>query len=249
VDFSLFNLKNFLSIFVAVGIPVARYPPHRSVRLVLPVYGSYLEFLALDNTLHDEHVLSGALRPGRNYAPTRHSVRTAATCPGVPLSHVLPSTDSAEVDMSSCSPASSVLRCVRLPRSFMSWTYGITPSPAHPPFVLCFSCSSFPSEQSHLRRNRRFFLLDSPIPALNEGGFPGLPIPAQEVSTHAKVLRLRQVLPQLACNAAVDIAFPISQQGRHPKEVISELNAPPALSPTHASAIVLPQPPCGSGPV
>jgi hypothetical protein len=116
-------------------------------------------------------VLSGALRPGRNYAPTRHSVRTAATCPGVPLSHVLPSTDSAEVGMSSCSPASLVLRCVRLPRSFMNWTYGITPSPAHPPFVLCFSCSSLPSEQSHLRRNRRFFLLDSPIPALNEGVF------------------------------------------------------------------------------
>jgi hypothetical protein len=64
----------------------------------------------------------------------------------------------------------------------------------------------------------------SPIPALNDGGFPGLPIPACEVSTHAKVLRLRQVLPQLAYNAAVDIAFPIRQQGRHPKEVISELN-------------------------
>jgi hypothetical protein len=96
---------------------------------------------------------------------------------------------------------------------------------------------------------QEIFLLDSPIPALNEGVFPGLPIPAHEVSTHARVLRLRQVLPQLAYNAAVDIAIPIKQQGRHPKEVISELNAPPTFPPTHASAIVLPQPPCGSGPV
>ena len=72
---------------------------------------------------------------------------------------------------------------------------------------------------------QEIFLLDSPIPALNEGIFPGLPIPAHEVSTHAKVLRLRQVLPQLAYSAAVDIAIPIKQQGRHPKEVISELNA------------------------
>jgi hypothetical protein len=137
------------------------------------------------------------------------------------------STDSAEVEFSSCSPASSVLRCVRLPRSFMNWTYGISPSPAHATISICtlFFCSSFPSEQSHLRCNRRFFFLDSPIPALNEEGFSGLSILEHEVSTHAKVLRLRRVLPQLADNAVVNIAFPTKQQGRHPKEVISELNA------------------------
>jgi len=119
-----------------------------------------------------------------NNAATRHCVRTAATYPGVPLSHVLPSTDSAEVDISSCSPASSVLCCVRLPRSLMNWTYGISPSPTHPPFVLWFSCSSFPPEKSHLRCNRRFFLLDSPIPALNEGGLPG-PLYSRAWGIHA----------------------------------------------------------------
>src|SRR6516162_2009453 len=31
---------------VAVGIPVARYPPHRSVRALISAYGSYLRYLA-----------------------------------------------------------------------------------------------------------------------------------------------------------------------------------------------------------
>ena len=129
-------------------------------------------------------------------------------------SAALSSTGSAEVDISSCSPASSVLRCVRLPRSFMNWTYGITPSPAHPPFVLCFSCSSLPSEQSHLRCNRRFLLLDSPIPALNEGVFretwasrfprmryPRMPRCSDSArSSRSSHITLRSILPSPSSN-------------------------------------------------
>src|SRR5215831_16942312 len=36
---------------VAVGIPVARYPPHRSVRALLSAYGSYLRWVAANRSV------------------------------------------------------------------------------------------------------------------------------------------------------------------------------------------------------
>ena len=36
---------------VAVGIPVARYPPHRSVRALLSAYGSYLRCVAANRSV------------------------------------------------------------------------------------------------------------------------------------------------------------------------------------------------------
>lgn len=90
-------------------------------------------------------------------------------------------------------------------------------------------------------------MLDSPIPAINVGGHSDLSISAHEVSTHAKVLRLRRVLPQLAITLWSILPSPPGDKVGTRKKVISELNAPPTLPPTHASAIVLPQPPCRFG--
>jgi hypothetical protein len=41
-----FDLYGLWVMGVAVGMPVARHPPHRSVHDGSPSYGSYLEYLA-----------------------------------------------------------------------------------------------------------------------------------------------------------------------------------------------------------
>jgi len=87
----------------------------------------------------------------RHLPVTVYGIASAATYLRVPLGHALSSTGSAEVDISSCSPASSVLCCARLPEGIMNRQYGITPSPVHHSICTLFWCSSFPSKQRHLR--------------------------------------------------------------------------------------------------
>ena len=55
-----------------------------------------------------------------------------------------------------------------------------------------------------------------------------LPVLAIGISLHAQVLRLRRVRWRLAGSDALDVAFPLSGQGRHARVVISELNSWPA---------------------
>ena len=53
-------------------------------------------------------------------------------------------------------------------------------------------------------------------------------------------LGLRGVHERLAIGVAHDVAFPLSEQGRHAEEMISELNGWPACAPVNASPAVLP---------
>ena len=50
-----------------------------------------------------------------------------------------------------------------------------------------------------------------------------------------RVSRLRGVVGRLAFIVAPHVAFPLSEQGRHAKVVISELNGWPACAPVNAS--------------
>src|SRR5215831_17519403 len=45
------KMRNCGIVAVAVGIPVARYPPHRSVRALLSAYGSYLRWVAANRSV------------------------------------------------------------------------------------------------------------------------------------------------------------------------------------------------------
>ena len=86
-----------------------------------------------------------------------------------------------------------------------------------------------------------------PSPALRRGNFQGLPISVQRVSTHAQGLRLRGVHERLAISVVHDVAFPLSGQGRHTEDLISELNGWPACAPVNASPAMLPPPAHDSG--
>jgi hypothetical protein len=77
----------------------------------------------------------------------------------------------------------------------MNRQYGITPSPAHHSICTLFSCSSFPSKQRHLRCTGDFVEWIPLFQLVYGGSLPDLPILAHEASAHARVLRLRQVLP------------------------------------------------------
>ena len=83
---------------------------------------------------------------------------------------------------------------------------------------------------------------------IGRGSFQGLPVPVQRVSTHAQGLRLRGVPGRLAMGVAHDVAFPLSEQGRHAGKMISELNGWPACAPVNASPAMLPWPAHDSGP-
>src|SRR5208337_4688156 len=58
--------------------------------------------------------------------------------------------------------------------------------------------------------------------------------------THAQGLRLRGVHKRLAIGVAHDVAFPLSEQGRHSGKMISELNGWPACALVNASPAMLP---------
>ena len=94
---------------------------------------------------------------------------------------------------------------------------------------------------------RRSAFSDRPSPC-GEGVSRVSPISAQRVSTHAQVLRLRGVHERLAIGVAHDVAFPLSGQGRHAEELISEFNGWPACTPVNASPAMLPPPAHDSGP-
>ncbi len=81
-----------------------------------------------------------------------------------------------------------------------------------------------------------------PSHTLRRGSFQGLPISVQRVSTHAQGLRLRGVHERLAIGVVHDVAFPLSEQGRHAERLISELNGWPACAPVNASPAMLPPP-------
>ncbi len=81
-----------------------------------------------------------------------------------------------------------------------------------------------------------------PSHTLRRGSFQGLPISVQRVSTHAQGLRLRDVHERLAIGVVHDVAFPLSEQGRHAERLISELNGWPACAPVNASPAMLPPP-------
>ena len=91
-------------------------------------------------------------------------------------------------------------------------------------------------------------LLRPARPSLNGGHAGDLPVLVHEASAHAQGLRLRGVGTAARHNAAGRLAFPFSQQGRHPKPVISELNGWPAFPPVNASAASSRTPPHDSGP-
>ncbi len=109
--------------------------------------------------------------------------------PGDFLGHVLPSTGSAGATVFPLFACfSGTMLC---PTS--EWPY--EPDVRHiafsgPPSICAlYLCSSFPSEQNHLRCTGAFFFFVYWIPLfqLLYGGFlPDLPIPAHEASTHAK---------------------------------------------------------------
>jgi hypothetical protein len=89
--------------------------------------------------------------------------------------------------------------------------------------------------------------LFGPSRALRRGSFQGLPISVQRVSTHAQGLRLRGAHERLAIIVAHDVAFPLSEQGRHAEKMISELNGWPTCAPVNASPAMLPLPAHDSG--
>ena len=57
----------------------------------------------------------------------------------------------------------------------------------------------------------------------------------------------RGVHERLAMGVAHNVAFPLSEQGRHAEEMISELNGWPACAPVNASPAMLPPPALDSG--
>ena len=86
-------------------------------------------------------------------------------------------------------------------------------------------------------------------------GFDRLAEQAQQVtqqhpqSGHLFVFRSRRGdRAATRVNVVVRVAFPFSQQGRHPERVIPELNSRPACSPVNASPAPLPTHTHDSGP-
>lgn len=190
--------------------------------------------------------------------PLAHTIeteqRSAPTlCPGcgalygVPPGHALPSTGYAEGDISSCSPASTVLCCVRLPKGILNRTYGFWPSPAHPFIRGLFRVRRLHRYTPISMHQGVFASWITPFQLFDDGSLPALPILAQKAYAHARFfdsagshsnshLTLLVVWPSL----------PVHEVGTR-KLVFSELDSPPAFSPVNASATALPQPPHDSG--
>ena len=89
--------------------------------------------------------------------------------------------------------------------------------------------------------------LFGPSCAWRRRSFQGLPVSVQRVSTHAQGLRLRGAHEQLAMIVTHDVAFPLSGQGRHAEDLISELHGWPTCAPVNASPAMLPPPAHDSG--